>query len=193
MPLALKKSHAPGTQECHMPLALEKCFHFHSPCEQSSHHRSAWHLGWCLKLPLSLGAQSFLGWVVFSPHLLEVSLLPLFHLGTQLITLPQTTMSPDGSWAESSLLIHGVVMMHRVCDGNMHRQSQVGQSAAWRIAVHLPTFPQQKKSFFVWLYESVIGWPTYASRWCCWLVSWLLVVQSSWWWCWSLNVHVHLP
>ena len=139
MPPALEISHA---------LAPQKCFHFHSPCEQSSHCRSAWHLQWCWKLPLCLGTQSFLEWVVSSLPLLEVSLLLLFPLGTQLIALPQTTASLDVSWAESSLLIHAVIKMHRVCDGNVHRQSHVGQSAAWRIVICLPTFSQQNKLFF---------------------------------------------
>ena len=123
----------------------------------------------------------------------EVSLLSSFPLGTQLITVPQTTMPPDGSWAESSFLIHTVVMMHRVCDGNVHRQSHVGQSAAWMIVIHLPYLSKQKKSFFVKCCKPVIGQPTYANWWWCQLVSWLVVVQGSWWWCWSLNVHIHLP
>ena len=59
----------------------------------------------------------------------EVSLLLSIPMRTQLITLPWTTMSPDGSWDESSLLIHTVVMMHRVCDGSMHRQSHVSAAS----------------------------------------------------------------
>ena len=142
---------------------------------------------------LCLGTHSFPGWVVFSLPLSEVSLLPSFPLGTQLIALPRTTMYTDVSWAESSLPIHTCVMMHRVCDGNMHRQSHIGQLATWRIVIHLLAFSQQKKSFFVWLCKSVVGWLTYSSWWCCWLVSWLQVIQSSWWLCWPLDVHVHLP
>ena len=149
----------PGTQECHVPLVLQKCFHICSPCEQSSYCRSVWHLRWCLKLPLHLGAHSFLGWVVFSPPLLEVGLLLSSSLGTQLITLPWTTMTPDGSWAESSLLIHTVVTMHRVCDGNMHTVtcwavSHLGNS------IHLPTFSQHKKSFLYDFASQLSGsWP----------------------------------
>ena len=91
-----------------------------------------------------------------SLSLSEASLLLLFPLGTQLITLPQTMASPNGSWAESSLLVHTVVMMHRVCDGNMHRQAHVGWLAAWRIVIHLTICSQQKKSIFIQLCKSVI-------------------------------------
>ena len=192
MPLALKMSCAPGTSEMSHAPGTQK-HHFHSPCEQSSYCRPAWHLRWCLKLSLCLGAWSFPGWVVFSLPLSEVGLLLLFLLGTQLITLPQTTASPNGSWAESSVLVHTVVMMHRVCDGSVHRQSHVRWLATWRIVICLPTFSQQKKLIFVWLCKSVIRWLTYASWWNYWLVSWLVVVHSSWWCYWSLNVHVHLP
>ena len=148
MPLACKMSHATGTSEMSCAPGTQKHY-FCSPCEQSSYHRSAWHLGWCLKLPLCLGAQSFLGWVVSSLPLSEASLLLSFPLGTQLIALPWTMVSPNGSWAESSLLAHTVVMIHRVCDGNVHRQSHVRQSATWRIVVCLPVFSQQKKLNFV--------------------------------------------
>ena len=63
----------------------------------------------------------------------SIAVIPL---GTQLID-------------ESSLLVHTVVMMHQVCDGNVHRQSHVGQLAASRIVIHLPIFSQQKKLIFV--------------------------------------------
>ena len=49
---------------------------------------------------------------------------------------------PSGNWPESSLLENTVVMMHRVCDGNVHRQSHVRWSG-----IRLTTFSQQKKLF----------------------------------------------
>ena len=137
MPLAL--------WEYHVPLALKNVTITH-PMSRV-YLADLQHQGWCLNLPLCLHTQSFQGWVVFSLPLLEASLLQLFPLRTQLITLPQTTASSNGSWAESSLLVHTVVMMHRVCDGNMHRQSHVRWSAAWRIVIHLPSFLSKRSKF----------------------------------------------
>ena len=82
---------APGTSEC---------LHFCWTHEQSSHHRSAWHLRWCLKVPLHLGTQSFLGWGCFLSSFVGSQSNAIIPPGDTLDHLATDHNVPSGSWAK---------------------------------------------------------------------------------------------
>ena len=167
-PWHFRMSHAPGTQISSL---------WSSPHEQSSHHAHPMTkihtfgdlLQWdCLGSPLSIGGavlpmlRSSISeswpWAICHTGLLKYSTpgVPHWYMGRDLLHL----------W-----LVHTVIKLHRVCDGNINSH----MSGGWPLGkCHTFLFCSQwKKSIFIWLLMSGIRQLTYASWWNdgCWLLS----------------------